>query len=1146
MRARRRNTVTDRSSQTSGTALSPNFGHLAATDPLLAQHGAKAERYVFEEPITALLKLRQFGEVLAQQAAGYTGMFTSPDEQQIDLLRRLRDAGVIGYEVSDLFHSLRKAGNRAVHDSAGTQRDALQQLRIAWKLGVWFQQAFKNRSFKSGPFLPPPDPRQAEQALKDELAELRQTVADHEAKAAELKATAKEQGELRAKAKAEAKAAYEDLAVALELAGETEAKAARLEAEFKAKLAELQAQQAAAPAATVEALIQQAQEASEHLDLDESETRVLIDAQLREAGWEADSVALRYKAGARPAKGRNIAIAEWPTASGPADYVLFVGLVPVAVVEAKRKRKDVAGAIEQAKRYSRDYTFTGEPPAKGAPWGEYGVPFLFATNGRPFLRQLTTKSGIWFLDARRTTNHSRPLEGWYTPQGLLDLLSQDREQADAKLKSESSDYLPLRDYQHDALAAVEKGIADGKQDMLLAMATGTGKTRTALCMVYRLLKAGRFRRILFLVDRTALGEQAHNAFKDVRLENLQSLTEIYDVKGLGDLKPEADTRMHVATVQGMVKRLMYASDDAQSVPVDWYDCIVVDECHRGYNLDKEMSDSEIEFRSETDYISKYRRVLDHFDAVRIGLTATPALHTTEIFGAPIYEYGYRQAVIDGYLVDHEPPIRILTKLNQGGIHWKQGEEVGVYNTASGQMQLFNTPDEIDIEVEGFNTQVVTENFNAVVCNTLAQQIDPSLDGKTMIFCATDAHADMVVDLLKKAFTEVYGEVEDDAVQKITGAADKPLEKIRRYKNERLPKVAVTVDLLTTGIDVPQITSLVFLRRVKSRILYEQMLGRATRLCPEIGKEFFRIYDAVDLYSALEPYTSMKPVVTRPNLTFTQLVEELLKVEDEDHKKGVVEEITAKLQSKKRRIKGKHLEAFETLAGQSPDDVLSLLKSGDTARAVAFFKDHDGVVTYLDKFKPLGGKNVLISDHEDEFAGTERGYGEGNVKPEDYLAGFRAFIDNHKNDIGALLVVTQRPRDLTRQQLRELKLKLDEAGYSETALRTAWSQVSNQDIAASIIGFIRQQALGSPLMSYEQRVERAVQKVMASQSWTPPQKQWLERIGKQLKVETVVDREALDRGQFKAQGGFNRMNKIFGGKLEQVLGDLQEELWKDAG
>ena len=1131
---------------TDGALRSPNFGHLADVEPLLTEHGARAERYVFDDPVMATVRLRQFCEVLAQQAAAYAGLYVSREEAQTDLLRRLRDERVIDYEVGDLFHTIRKAGNRAVHDGEGSQREALYLLRMAWRLGVWFQRAFKSPKFKSGPFVPPPDPSAVEQRLREELRALRASLAAQQAEADELKATAEQEALLRAEATAAAETAYNDLAVALDLAGETEARANAMEAQFTAQITALQAQQSAAPLETVQALIQQAQDATEHIDLDESETRVLIDAQLRDAGWEADSVALRHKSGARPAKGRCMAIAEWPTDSGPADYVLFVGLVPVAVVEAKWQRKNVAGAIEQAKRYSRGYPRESGPGPDGAPWGEYAIPFLFTTNGRPFIRQLKAASGIWFLDARRPTNHPRPLEGWYTPQGLLDLLAQDTGEADARLKAEPSGYLPLRDYQHAAIAAVEKGIAEGQQELLLAMATGTGKTRTALCLIYRLLKAGRFRRILFLVDRTALGEQAENAFKDVRLEHLQSLTEIYDVKGLGDLKPEHDTRLHVATVQGMVKRLMYAADDAPPVPVDWYDCVIVDECHRGYNIDKEMTDSELKFRSEAEYISKYRRVLDHFDAVRIGLTATPALHTAQIFGEPVYQYGYRQAVIDGYLVDHEPPYRIVTELSQDGIHWTAGEAVDVYNTQSGTISSYETPDEIDIEVEGFNTKVITEPFNAVVCDALAEHIDPTLPAKTMVFCATDAHADMVVGLLQESFKKVYGEVEDDAVQKITGAADKPMDKIRRFKNERLPNVAVTVDLLTTGIDAPTVSNLVFLRRVRSRILYDQMLGRATRLCPDIGKECFRIYDAVDLYAALQPYTDMKPVVTRPKLSFTELVAELVEIDDETHRVSVMAELTAKLQAKKRRITGNHVASFETLAGRPVESVVGLLKSGDTREAVAFFREREGVAPFLDTLKSGTGRDMLISDDLDDLVGIERGYGKENVRPEDYLEGFKAFIEENKNALDALLVVTQRPRDLTRQQLRELKLKLDEGGYSETALRSAWSQVSNQDIAASIIGFIRQQALGSPLMSYEQRVGRALQKVLASQRWTPPQRKWLERIGRQLKVETIVDRDALDRGQFKAQGGFQRLNKVFGGKLEQVLGDLRSEVWRDVG
>ncbi|MEZ4269793.1 MAG: type I restriction-modification system endonuclease [Myxococcota bacterium] len=1129
-------------------ATSPNFSFLATVEPSLVQLAARAERYVFDDPVVSLVKTRQFGEVLAQQVAAHTGMYASPAEQQVDLLRRLRDRRVIDGEVADFFHSIRVAGNKAVHENYGNQRDALRQLRMAWSLAVWFRRAFKERGFKPGPFVPPPDPVDVEKALAAELAELRASLAEHAAKSEQLAATAEDLAQQRAAAERAAQTAYADLEIALDLAQETESQAAADKAQLEAQLAALQAAAEAAPKPEAAAVLAQVQHAGEHFLHDEATTRLAIDAQLTAAGWDADSAAISYKAGTRPTKGRNLAIAEWPTASGPADYVLFAGLTPLAVVEAKRRAKDVAGAIDQSKRYARDYVFREGERSPGGPWDAYAIPFLFATNGRGFIQQLRTKSGIWFLDARRATNLPRPLGGWYTPDDLTALLAQDIAAADHKLATEPADYLPLRDYQRAAIAAVESAIAAGRQNMLLAMATGTGKTRLALCLIYRLLKAGRFRRVLFLVDRTALGEQAHNAFKDVRLDQLQPLTEIYDVKGLGDLRPDPDTRLHVATVQGMVHRLLNPDGDTPPPAVGAYDCILIDECHRGYSLDREMTEGELEFRSEADYISKYRRVLDHFDATRIGLTATPALHTTEIFGKPIYEYGYRQAVIDGYLVDHEPPIRLLTKLNQQGIHWEVGESVNVYDPGTGQLQLFETPDEIDIEVDGFNTKVVTEPFNRVICQALAAEIDPTLPGKTMVFCATDAHADMVVDLLKQAFNEAYGAVEDAAVQKITGATDKPLEHLRRFKNERLPNVAVTVDLLTTGIDVPAITNLVFIRRVRSRILYEQMMGRATRLCadlygPGADKEFFRIYDTVDLYSALLPYSAMKPVVVRPNITFDQLATELLTTPDDDHKRTVLDEFIAKLQRKKRRIEGQTRESFETLTGMSPESLIALLKPQDLGLAVDFFTKHPGVASFLDGIPGAGGKPILVSEHPDALIGTEVGYGTA-TKPEDYLAGFKAFIDANQNALAALTLVTQRPRDLTRTQLRELRLQLDAAGYPESTVRKAWAAVSNQDIAASIIGFIRQQALGSPLLPYDQRVDRAMQRVLALKPWTPPQRQWLDRIGKQLKAELIVDREALDRGQFKAQGGFNRINKVFEGQLEQLLGTLHEELWKD--
>jgi len=199
-------------------------------------------------------------------------------------------------------------------------------------------------------------------------------------------------------------------------------------------LAQLQTSALSKTAQSLQQTIALAQQAESNVALDERETRRLIDAQLRSAGWEVDSEVLTYRNGTRPRKGKNLAIAEWPTRDGRADYALFVGLQVVAVVEAKRQSTDVAGgAIDQAKRYSRDYQIQDDEALPGGPWGEFKLPFVFATNGRPFLQQLKTKSGIWFCDLRRTSNLRQPLQTWYSPSGLISVLNQDVDQAHTKL-----------------------------------------------------------------------------------------------------------------------------------------------------------------------------------------------------------------------------------------------------------------------------------------------------------------------------------------------------------------------------------------------------------------------------------------------------------------------------------------------------------------------------------------------------------------------------------------------------------------------------------------------------------------------------------------------------------------------------------------
>jgi type I restriction enzyme, R subunit len=1114
-----------------------NFAHLDAHDAQLVRLGMLAERYFADDPNTTLLKLRQLAELLAQMVASRFGEYKAQSETQMDLLSRLQSDGVLPREIAQLFGQVRRTGNAANHEILGDHRTALATLRITWQLGVWYHRTFADASFKSGPFLPPTSPANESDSLRDELTALRNAVAEYEA-------THRDTTERLAVTEAMLREAQNDQSFWEQLALETEQAKAALEAKLSAQ----QALALAQPRAARTAISAAAASAASIIELDEADTRKLIDDQLRQVGWTVESKSLTYAKGARPQKGQNLAIAEWPTASGPADYVLFAGLTPIATVEAKRRNIDVSGALQQAKRYSRTIDITSITASPGSPWGEFQLPFAFSSNARPFLRQLATRSGIWFCDLRKPDNIARALDGWYSPDGLIALLKSDEGQSHEQLRNEPFNFgFPLRHYQKTAIERVEEAIGQGQREMLLAMATGTGKTKTCIALIYRLLKAQRFRRVLFLVDRSALGQQAANAFKDTRMESLQTFADVFGIKEIDEQLPDSDTKVHVATVQGLVQRVLYPSDENGPPAVDQYDCIIVDECHRGYLLDRELSDTELGFRSFDDYISTYRRVLDYFDAVKIGLTATPALHTTQIFGAPIFSYGYREAVIDGYLVDHEPPVQISTQLSTKGITWKVGEEVAVYDVRQGQVELFTTPDEIHLEVSDFNTKVITEEFNRVVCEYLAGELDPSSRQKTLIFCVTDAHADMVVNLLKAAFEKQYGGVEDDAVLKITGAADKPLQLFRRYKNERIPNVAVTVDLLTTGIDVPEICNLVFLRRVNSRILFDQMLGRATRLCDEIGKETFRIFDAVQIYEALTNVTAMQPVVVNPGISFSQLTTELMQVTTDAERELVRDQFVAKMQRKAHHLGVGQAADFEVRAGMTPELFIRQLRTMPLSQIATWFTQHPDLGEILDRRSTGQRQATYLSAHADTLIGVERGYGRG-TKPEDYLKEFAEFITSRGNEIPALITVLTRPRELTRKQLRELALELDRAGFTDARLSTAWREMTNQDIAAGIIGYIRQAAIGDALVPYEQRVDRALQSILGSRSWTSPQRQWLQKIAMQTTANLIVDRSALDDPDlvFKREGGgFARLDRMFEGQLQQVLETFNESLWPPA-
>lgn len=1116
-----------------------NFEFLEPHSPQLAKLGRLAERYYADDPPTALVKLRQFAEITAKEVAARQALYDNPRMSFDDILRTLRFHSILQREIAQLFYHLKGAGNLAAHEDKGSASDALTGLKVARAIGVWFHQTYgKAQSFKPGPFVPPTPRVDVTEELRKEIETLRNAVtasADAEAKArlaAQDAEAARFELEGRMTSTAGERAFWEKYAADTETALHT----------AERSLAELQSAATSAPALQLNLLAQEAIRSAENIEIDEATTRVLIDEQLRAAGWHVDSEKLRHANGTRPGPAEAIAIAEWPTESGPADYALFIDGRCIGVVEAKRQIRDVPGRIGQAKRYARDIQLRPEETLPDAPWidglDRFRVPFVLVTNGRPYVKQLATKSGTWFWDARLQAP-PRALSEWFSPRDLIERLEQ--QIGAAELAEREIGVTGLRPYQQEAILAVEGAVARGQDNILLAMATGTGKTRLAIALMYELLRSKRFRRILFLVDRNALGRQTLDALSTTDTSGFLKFDQVFPIADLARKFPEATDRVQVATVQAMIRRI-FDDPSAERPTPGTYDLIIVDEAHRGYTLDAELREEDLSFRNLDDYLSAYRRVLDYFDAIKVALTATPALHTREIFGAPVFRYGYRQAVIDGYLIDHRPPRRITTALSQTGISFDRGEEVNIVDPRTGQIDLFNLDDQVDFEVAEFNKKVYTRAFNRAVAEAVAAECPPDQPGKTLLFATRDDHADILVDELRAALIAEYGPQAHDLVEKITGSVDRPLDRIKAFKNDPRPKYVVTVDLLTTGIDVPSIVNLVFVRRVNSRILYDQMIGRATRLCEEIGKEYFRIFDAVDIYANLQEVTDMRPVVVDPSLSFATLVGDLARATTDEDKAFVRDQIVVKLRAGLKHLAEEQREGLEAALGPL-SELPDRLKSAAPAATLELFHQHPSLATLLDfaGAAKRRGNGIYISEHDDELISVEDHYGD-KASPQDYIESFETFVRSNMNAMPAMIAATQRPRDLTRKELKELATLLDANGFSEASLRRAYGTVRNADIAAHVIGFVRQAAIGDPLVPYETRVENGLQQILASRAWSAKQRQWLVRIGRALKAQPVGDPEILSDPLFAQAGGYEVVDREFESGLEGVLKDLNTAIW----
>ena len=884
-----------------------------------------------------------------------------------------------------------------------------------------------------------------------------------------------------------------------------------------------------------------------------------IDGKLRALGWTV----VPHTTAFQPAAADCVAVAEYPTANGPADYALFVGGRVLGIVEAKKLSLGPQNVLTQAQRYSEGAT---DNPLR---FGTFHVPFLFSTNGEV----------IWFHDVRHPLERSRKVADYPTPAALGERLARDFEADAAKLLATPNVHPRLRPYQIAANAGIEKAIAERKRQMLVAMATGCGKTFTTVNQIYRLMKAGVARRVLFLVDRRALAAQAVRAFAAFEPEPGLKFDKIYEVYSQrfrpADLEEDGDNKaepfdpkelpnkyltaptaghafVYVCTIQRLAIYLLgrqaafdegddERDDDADEldIPIHAFDCIVADECHRGYTSSE---------------LSTWRKVLDYFDAIKIGLTATPAAHTTAYFNEVVYRYEYRRAVEEGFLVDYDA-VAIRSDVRMTGLFLKEGEQVELVDTDTGAKAFDLLEDEREFDTAEIERKATAPKSNRLIVEELkkyteAHEAKYGRFPKTLIFAINDlphtSHAEQLVELCR----EVFGRG-DAFVQKITGrTTDRPLQRIREFRNRPNPGIVVTVDMLSTGVDIPDLEFIVFLRPVKSRILFEQMLGRGTRKSENLpDKSHFTVFDCFD--GTLLEYFRQASAFTReppdkPTRTVKEVVDDIWANKDRTYNVGC---LVKRLQRVDKEMAGEAREQFE-----------AFIPNGDMAAFAA--KLRDAIATkFTETMKLL--RNETFQDLLVNYPRPKRGFvvapeaedtvtsrwlirdGTGKEhQPADYLKLFADYVRQNPDQIDAIRILFDRPADWGTDALGELRKKLatTREKFTEDNLRKAHAGAYNKPLA-DIISMVKHAADdAAPLLTAEERVDAALAKLTAGKTLKPAGTLWLGRIREHLVANLTIDKDDFEFVPiFAREGGWPQADKAFDGGLDALLHELNEAM-----
>ncbi|MFQ5343474.1 MAG: DEAD/DEAH box helicase family protein [Anaerolineae bacterium] len=915
----------------------------------------------------------------------------------------------------------------------------------------------------------------------------------------------------------------------------------------------------------------------------EQRARKTIDQRLNTAGWH-----IQDYAGLNLSAARGVAVREFPLRTGFADYLLFVDRKAIGAVEAKPAGTPLSGVELQSEKYSAG--LPDIPPAWHKP-----LPFLYESTGVE----------TFFTNGLDPEPRSRRAFAFHQPATLAEWAGES-----ATLRARLRTMPPLVtaglwDAQVEAIRNLERSFAEDRPRALIQMATGSGKTFTAVSFVYRLIKFARARRVLFLVDRNNLGRQTLKEFQQyVTPDDGRKFTELYNVQRLSSNVLDPVSRVCITTIQRLYsiladepafdaeqeERSLWEMEDelagqlqkqvvySPHLPIEYFDFLVTDECHRSiYHL--------------------WRQVLEYFDAYLIGLTATPSKQTFGFFHQNlVMEYPRQRAVADGVNVDGEV-YRIRTAITERGSRVEAGYYVDRRDRLTRDVRWEQLDEDLEYQASELDRQVVSESQIRTVVRAFRDKLFTEIFPgraevpKTLIFAKDDSHAEDIVRIVREEFGR-GNEFCLKITYRVTGVKTEDL--IASFRNSFNPRIAVSVDMISTGTDIKPLEVLLFMRPVKSRVLFEQMLGRGTRVISSTDlqavtpdatvKDHFVIIDAVGVVE--HPKADTQSLERKRSVSFKKLLNDVaLGARDED----TLTTLAGRLARLERKLTEQDQYSINAVSGGrtlrdlanalldavDPDKHLEAARAETGSETPAPQQVQQAVERLVDQavdpfFTNPQLRHTLIEVHQrsEQIIDTvsvdrlrEARFSEtATERARTMVASFQQFIEENRDEITALQIIYSRPYSRQRlnfQHIKELAGRLEQSPFRWTAeaLWRAYAQleqdrvrgVGARRVLTDLVSLVRHAVqIDAELVPYPELVSRRYETWLKTQqaggrSFTPEQRWWLDRIAEHIGVNLSIAAEDLDVGEFYGKGGRLAAKRVLGAEWPALLDELNVAL-----